>query len=483
MRIARSKSGWFTGLLAAVVGLAGAGDLAGQHSKMPSTLRYGSGFLDVPAASVLPHMAITGTYSGFAVSLDDRVYIDPAGRSAGFSGTVVDDWRQDGSVAIGLFDRVEVGASFQHFDDADKGGTIFGGFGRVALIRPENNGLGLAIGGRFVSSPTFDGVTPSRSDYMPPRLGFPDNRFAESYTGVTNPDNVKTNFSPYIMSNFQLRGFEVDWLPQHDFSFGLGYGEGMFGGTVLASEGEGGGDELDWYGTDSSRGWMAASAVHIGLGETAILNLIGEYNGWDVNAGLQLDYNGIRVGGFILGANYKEDVTEYRSAKYGVLASLALCPADGGLCSPRLLDRIAPDTVQLPAPPPDTVIVEREVPHPPPATTDRTICLATGQNMTVQRGPDGTERIPLGALSGTYAGEADWFNATDSSLEHGNFRYNKTGGQVSLNCGDITRVGEWMGVPLFAETSDANADPIPTIYVPVTPGSWQPYERPERVRG
>ena len=139
-----------------------------------------------------------------------------------------------------------------------------------------------------------------------PRLGFPDNRFAESYTGVTHPDNVKTNFSPYIMSNFQLRGFEVDWLPRHDFSFGLGYGEGMFGGTVLASEGEGGGDELDWYGTDSSRGWMAASAVHIGVGETAILNLIGEYNGWDVNAGLQLDYNGIRVGGFILGANYKE---------------------------------------------------------------------------------------------------------------------------------------------------------------------------------
>ena len=263
MRIARSKSGWFTGLLAAVVGLAGAGDLAGQHSKMPSTLRYGSGFLDVPAASVLPHMAITGTYSGFAVSLDARVRTDPVGRNAGFSGigcdpaspatltscVPVDDWRQDGSVAIGLFDRVEVGASFQHFDDADKGGTIFGGFGRVALIRPENNGLGLAIGGRFVSSPTFDGVTPSRSDYMPPRLGFPDNRFVEDYTGVTSPDNVKTNFSPYIMSNFQLRGFEVDWLPRHDFSFGLGYGEGMFGGTVLASEGEGGGDELAWYGT------------------------------------------------------------------------------------------------------------------------------------------------------------------------------------------------------------------------------------------
>ena len=104
--------------------------------------------------------------------------------------------------------------------------------------------------------------------------------------------------------------------------------------------------------------------------------------------------------------------------------------------------------------------------------------------MTVQRGPDGTERIPLGALSGTYAGEADWFQRAGqlAGARRLPVQQDRRSGQLGTAV-DITRVGEWLGVPLFAETGDANADPIPTIYVPVTPGSWQPYERPERVRG
>ncbi len=43
---------------------------SGQSTKISGTLRHGSGLLDIPVASVLPHMALTGTYSGFWTSND-----------------------------------------------------------------------------------------------------------------------------------------------------------------------------------------------------------------------------------------------------------------------------------------------------------------------------------------------------------------------------------------------------------------------------
>ena len=44
---------WTSGLLAAVVLAASAQVASAQSTKMPSTLRYGSGYLDVPSASVI----------------------------------------------------------------------------------------------------------------------------------------------------------------------------------------------------------------------------------------------------------------------------------------------------------------------------------------------------------------------------------------------------------------------------------------------
>src|SRR5262245_43807448 len=68
MKIARRGAAVRLGLLTAA--LASAHPLAAQTTKMPSTLRYGSGYIDVPVASVLPHLAVTGTFSGFRVSVD-----------------------------------------------------------------------------------------------------------------------------------------------------------------------------------------------------------------------------------------------------------------------------------------------------------------------------------------------------------------------------------------------------------------------------
>ena len=461
-----NSGSWVPAFIVAVAGLANLPSLHAQGTMMPSTLRYGSGFFNVPAASTLPHLAITGTYSGFGISVDDRVIASPRGLEKGRLPPRFSQWAQDVSVAVGLFDRVELGASLQNFSDADSGGNMVGAFGRVALLDPASSGVGLAVGARFVSGPSF----PGNHDYMPTRLGIPDIRFYGQYEGGL-VDDVSTKFSPYVMGTFRLAGLDAGFLPEHDLTFGLGYGAGMFGDS---------GRDLSWYGRRYSRGWLAASALHVQLSEGLLLNVMGEYDGWDLNTGVQLDVGGIRAGAYLLGAQNVRNTTLYRSSRYGVMASVALCPGSGLLCRPELLER--PEPIQLPAPPPDTVIIERTNEIMIDLNEVRTLCLATGEDGTVLVTPQGAEVISVEALGGSYAGEAEWFN-DDSEIEHAGNRYGKSGNEVSPNCVTITRVGEWMGVPLFAESAMTGEDPLPMVYVPVSPGRWQPYELPARVRG
>ncbi|MBI4540425.1 MAG: hypothetical protein HY704_13060 [Gemmatimonadetes bacterium] len=437
---------------------------------MPSSLRYGSGLFDIPTAGVLPHRAISATYSGFRVSVDRRVLTDATGRGVAFGGEF-SKWMSDASVAVGLFDRVELGATLQSFADADNGGTMAGGFGHVAILSPQRTGLGLGVGARFVTAPSYDAVDPN-VNFQPPRLGFPDARLRDDYgAGV---EEVNTTFSPYAVATAYLAGVDSDVLPRHDVTLTLGYGLGMF------QEG----NELNWNSFASSQGWFAGSAVHVQVGQDKLLNVMGEYNGFDVNAGVQLDLSGIRIGAFVLGANYLEKVTEYRSAKFGVLGSVAFCPGNGGLCKSHLLPRAKPDTVQLPAPPPDTVIVTREVTPPLPTGTPASLCLATGEEVQILVTAQsdtllGPQRVsvrtlrPAAVFAGTYAQGRDWFTR-DEQITFERRRYAKFGEAVSLRCSEIVRVGEHQGVPLFART-DAQR-PYNTLYVPVRPGVWQAYQ-------
>jgi hypothetical protein len=152
--------------------------LTAQTPTMPSTLRYGSGLMDIPVASVLPHRTVTGTVSGFFLSLDRRALIDETGATVG-TGPGVDGFFSDASLAAGLFDRAEAGITFQSFDDEASGGNLWGLFGRIRLWEPIDQGLGLAVGGRWVSSPSFgDG-----RDHRPGRLGFADDRLLADYDG------------------------------------------------------------------------------------------------------------------------------------------------------------------------------------------------------------------------------------------------------------------------------------------------------------
>ena len=462
---------WTSGLLAGAMLVASAQIAAAQNTKMPSTLRYGSGYLDTPSSSVLPHLAIMGTYSGFFANLDQRPLINDAGAIVGFDPDGLDKYYSNASIALGLFDRVEVGASLHSFNDADAGGNLFGAFGQIALLRPEAQGLGLAVGARYASAPDYDDNTV----YQPNRLGFPDRRVRAEYPQATGQTlEIDNEITLYAVSSVFLRGFESDWFPAHDWTLSLGWGNGQF------NEGE----KFDFYRYADSEGVFAAAVMHTSLGENTLLNLMGEYNGFDVNVGAQLDLGGFRVGAHLLGANYLEDLSIYRSAKFGILGSVALCPQDGFLCKPGLMERLAPDTVRLPAPPPDTVIVERQVGRPLPEGNPASICLATGQDvdilLTAQGdtlvGPDRTSIRTLRpgvVFAGTYADGRAWFT-NDESITFEDASYDKSGEEVSLDCPNIMRVGEHMGVPLFVMR---NAErPFEMLYVPVRPGVWQAYQ-------
>lgn len=330
--------------LTVLLSLSVAGVAEAQRGTAPSTLRYGTGLLDVPVAGVPPHLSITGTFSAFSVDV-------PARPRVGFGGAVIDEgdpwsrWFSDGSVTVGLFDRGEVGVSLQSFSAPDSGGTSVGGFGHVLLLDPaQRDGLGFAVGARYLPSPRFEGSA-YEGEYRPGRLGFADARVRRSYG--RDGEGIDTNLTPYAVVSGTFPGFDIGYVPRHDFTFALGWGGGLFA--------EGG--AFPWYASSSSGGWFLGGASHLEVRSGTVLHLTGEYNGFDTNVGAQVDIGGIRVGTFVLGVNHDDAVSAYRSRKWGVSASFAFCPLDGGGCGPRLRDRPATDTVQLPAPPPDTIRV------------------------------------------------------------------------------------------------------------------------------
>lgn len=159
--------------------------------------------------------------------------------------------------------------------------------------------------------------------------------------------------------------------------------------------------------------------------------------------------------------------------------------AQAGL-SVVLRNRTETEVVELPPPPPDTIVVEREVAVEPelPEGTPTQICLATGENVTVYITPQGDTLVgprrvsvsQLGAgvaFAGEYAESRAWF-INDDPIEFEEIEYVQSGGDVNLDCANIMQVGEYDGVPLFADVGSER--PFETLYVPVRPGVWQAYQ-------
>lgn len=439
---------------------------------MGSTLRYGSGLLDVPVSSVLPHLNIRGTYSGFWVGLARRPLLDETGQEIG-ANPGGREYFSDGSLAVGLFDLGEVGLSVQALGGAESGGDLLGLFGRFRLLQPVDQGIGLAVGGRYVTRPDFgDGVTRA-----PGRLGFPDARLRRRHVGADR--TMGTRLSLYGVATAYLRGFEGMRVPANDMTFSLGWGGGMFRSASSA----------EIYG-ESSNGWFAGASSHWRLGESTVLALLAEHNGFDVNVGAQVDVSGARVGVHYLGANHARPaggyVSEYRAPKLGVLASISVCPEALRLrCRPTLMKRTEPDTIFIPPPPPDTVVIAGAGARAQLEGEPATVCLSTGQDAPIRLtaqgdtliGPSATpidELRPVVDFAGGYAFGAGWFESgADVEFEGGFFR--KSADAFPIECGEILRVGVHQGVPVFADR--AVLRPLDVIFVPVRVGLWQRYER------
>ncbi len=444
------------------VALIVASGVAAQTTKVPSTLRHGSGLMDIPVAGVLADRAFTVTYSGFWTSNDSDVTTDASGNITG-SEAFAGGWNGDFAAAMGLFNLFEFGVNLQSLGDAAEGGTLWGAFGRLSILSPQTQPIGLAVGARYASSPDFgDGV-----EYAPNRLGRADDRVRDQL----GANEMNTGFSFYAVAGWDLPGFSSSFLPDHDFSFTGGWGSGLF------KEG----DYLDWYTSGDSGGWFAGVAWNLELAESRMLTLMSEYNGFDWNVGTQVDLSGVRLGAHVLGVNHSSNTTVYRSTKFGLLASVALCGR--GLCRASLRDRPDPDVVVLPAAPPDTVVVTRVESRPSPAGTAATLCLSTGDLIEVFLtlagdtliGPSQAslrELRPAVVLAGVYAASRGWFEAGEPVAFEGR-PYGRTGAPVGLDCGEIRQVGEYLEVPLFV-TGVGGASPE-ILYVPVRPGVWQRY--------
>ncbi|MGD2045501.1 MAG: hypothetical protein PVJ80_02305 [Gemmatimonadota bacterium] len=463
--------GRFRGAGSAMVLCAAAGlwapAVAQQTPSMPSTLRYGSGLLDIPVSSVLSHLEVQGTLSGFFVGLDRRIQVDASGAPTGY-GPAVDEFYSDGSLAVGLFDRIETGLSFQQFGGDSDGGDIWGLFGRVRIWEPIDQGVGLAAGARYVTSPDFgDGRS-----YEPGRLGFADDRFTDELIGGSN-------LTMYGVATAYVRGFDAGGrIPKNDMTFTLGYGGGMFR--------EGG--RLGFYGPGHANGWFYGTSVHLETSERSVVSLMAEHNGFDVNVGVQLDWDGLRVGAHWLASNHGAPsggyASEYRKPKLGLLASIRICPTRSGLrCRPHLMRRTEPDTIYIPPPPPDTVVINAG-PPPAPEGEPITLCLSTGRNVEVTVNAAGDTLVAPGVtveslrptleFSGDYAGGAFWYEDGDPIIFETR-RYGRSQDEFPIDCNQILRVGVYEGVPVYADR--AAERPLSVIFIPARPGVWRRYER------
>ena len=178
-------------------------------------------------------------------------------------------WRSGSSTAW------EVGATLQHYADRERGGRMYGAFGRLALLRPAARGLGLATGFRYVTSPSF-GDTGS-GDVQPNRLGYPDWRVSR---GAPGAEDFSGNFSPYLVGTLVFPGFAGS--APYDVTLHAGWGGGLFRA----------GRDLEFYRETSSGGVFAGAAVHFGLGDRRLVNLMAEFNGFDANAACRSTWGG-----------------------------------------------------------------------------------------------------------------------------------------------------------------------------------------------
>ena len=275
------------------------GGVSAQLPTSPS-LRWGSGYLDVPTASILPGSGVRAVFSGFWSSVPSSPEVDGSGAVIG-AGPSRDAFHGDLALSLGLLDRIEVGVSLQSFQSEDEGGDLWGAFGTLVLLRPEPGGLGLAVGARLLSRPELSGGI----EGAPSRLGFNDARLRRSYEGGIEVD---TRFTPWVAGTLALPGPRSRGLPESDVTLTAGWG----GGTFRE------GDPLTWYSDGASGGWFAGASWGFAIGGATTLGFEAEYSGFDVNVGADVHWGRARIGVHGLGLKHGDRTSVYHTRRLGI---------------------------------------------------------------------------------------------------------------------------------------------------------------------
>ncbi|HEX6368916.1 MAG TPA: outer membrane beta-barrel protein [Longimicrobium sp.] len=148
--------------------------------------------------------------------------------------------------------------------------------------------------------------------------------------------------------------------------------------------------------------------------------------------------------------------------------------------------RPAPLPVPAPPPPPPPPPLPPPPPPPPPAVMATTINVCVVENgvlrnvqaqYTSATGDTTVAGRPFGeaypATAPSYAAGAGWYIQGDA-ITLGGRRFVKFGLPRVVGVGELTRSGEYQGVPVFAEAGMARPD---VVYVAIRPGcEFQPYQ-------
>ncbi len=349
------------------------------------------------------------------------------------------DWRAGASLAVGLLGRVEAGATAQAYPGGKRGPRL-GSFARVMVSPAGIKPFRLAVGYRHLQS---------------------------------------LSWGRYVVGSASLDGLRAGPIR---YGATLGAGWGTQGFLRVAEEAWGRRPDHE-SGASGSSGVFVGSVLHIGLGSGMRMDVGWELAGGTSRAGAHLDLGGVRVGAVVAG-----DAGSGGSVRKGagvlLTGSFRLCGVRRGrLCG--ALRRPAPDTVTLPAPPPDTVIVERGGGQATRGEST-TLCLGAGSELeiVVTEGADtlvslGGRAVPIPQLraglviAGSYAEGRDWQREGAPVVFRGR-RYRPTRATRDVACGRLRLISRHEGVGIFAPI--ASPEPYREIYLPLGPGTWQVYE-------
>jgi len=251
------------------------GRAAKAQEEFPQTQRWGSGLIDIPVAWVSP---LTGDF-GLTLS---RQSFETSPAIPEFTR----QWSSQGTLDMSFFHVAEVGISAYSTDPEQ------GLYGQLLLLDQDDFQSGvwrvlpsLAVGIRNVGP--YHHI----------------DRFGMGYLLGHNPG---TGSAPVLVVDSLHRSFETGntvygvatksvslgslrpaWSDV-GLSFTLGYGNGLFSnhGSIPVSE----------YAANATGGLFYGIKADFRASANTLLSLLIENNAWDYNAGVSLDYRGLRAG-------------------------------------------------------------------------------------------------------------------------------------------------------------------------------------------